>query len=172
MTDVGKGRVRIQPASMEDFATLFAMHRALHISHRDSHISEVIRRASGYQNFDAVLQEDLRHLLRDRASLVFIARVDRHPVGYVSGKVRSEPGRLLHRRGFMEDWWVEPEHRGAGIGRMLFEQLRVEFERAGCQVFESSTWASNEGARRAHEKLGFVEAQVSYRLILDQESND
>lgn len=162
-------QLQVRAAKLEDEPALFAMHRALHITHRDSHLSQAVLQASAYRDFETVLRQDLRHLLRDRNSFVFVASEGSTPAGYVSGKVHDEPGRLLPRRGFMEDWWVEPAYRGMGLGRTLALRLRDAFLTAGCQVFESSTWASNEGARNAHRRLGFSEAQVTYRLILGDE---
>lgn len=160
-------RIQIRPATLADFAAIYTMHRELHVLHRDSHLGETVRTASAYHQFDSVLREDLQHLLRERAAFVFVAHAGPKAAGYVTGKVREEPGRVLPRRGFMEDWWVEPQYRRTGLGRALVLRLRDAFKSAGCQVFESSTWASNEGARHAHRSLGFEEAQVSYRLILN-----
>jgi len=41
--------------------------------------------------------------------------------------------------------------------------LEERFAAVGCEVTESATWSSNEGARRAHDALGFREIRVVYR---------
>ena len=59
-----------------------------------------------------------------------------------------------------------PESRGSGAGALLLRELEKRFIAAGCEVIESATWAGNEGARRAHDALGFREIRVMYRKPL------
>jgi ribosomal protein S18 acetylase RimI-like enzyme len=84
-------------------------------------------------------------------------------LGYITGRVTVEPRRVLPRRGVVEDWYVAPDSRGAGVGSSLLHELEARFAAAGCEVIESATWSSNEGARRAHDALGFREIRVMYR---------
>ena len=71
-------------------------------------------------------------------------------LGYITGRIRTEPDRVLPRRGIVEDWFVLPEARGAGVGAKLLHALESRFATAGCEVIESATWAGNTDARRAH----------------------
>lgn len=74
-----------------------------------------------------------------------------------------EPRRVLPRRGVVEDWYVLPESRDSGVGAVLLRELEERFAAAGCELIESATWSGNEGARRAHDALGFREIRVMYR---------
>jgi len=49
---------------------------------------------------------------------------------------------------------------------LLLLKIEERFAAAGCEVIESATWSGNEGARRAHDALGFREIRVMYRKRL------
>ena len=126
-------------------------------------MSEADRPLIEYRDYDRVLLEDLESLLRDRSSHVLLAESEGAALGYITGRVVVEPRRVLPRRGVVEDWFVAPEARGAGIGRLLLHELERRFAGAGCEVIESATWSGNTGARGAHDALGFREIRVMYR---------
>ncbi len=55
---------------------------------------------------------------------------------------------------YLEDLYVQPAHRGSGLGRALLERLgRVAVER-GCGRFEWSVLDWNENAISFYEKMG------------------
>lgn len=55
---------------------------------------------------------------------------------------------------YLEDLYVQPAHRGSGIGRALLERLgRLAVER-GCGRFEWAVLDWNESAIRFYEKMG------------------
>jgi len=142
------------------------LHRRLYRDHREMVMPPGLEPLYAYRDFDQVLRDDMDAMLRDPASQVLLAEQDEAPIGYITGRTRLESHRLLGRRGVLEDWYVEPEARGQGIGRALFEELLSRFRDAGVQVIESGTWPFNAGARAAHEALGFVETEIRYRRLL------
>ena len=59
------------------------------------------------------------------------------------------------RRGlYIEDVFVEPEHRGAGIGRAFFRALAQRARQDGCQRMEWSVLDWNEPAIAFYRALG------------------
>lgn len=71
---------------------------------------------------------------------------------------------------YLEDLYVTPDHRGAGVGKMLLRHLaRVAIEE-GCGRFEWSVLDWNEPAIRVYDAIG-AEPQsewVRYRLTGDK----
>lgn len=55
---------------------------------------------------------------------------------------------------YLEDLYVQPAHRGAGVGRALLERLGALAVERGCGRFEWSVLDWNENAIRFYEKMG------------------
>lgn len=70
--------------------------------------------------------------------------------------------------GFLEGWYVEPDHRRRGVGRALVEAA-LDWARAqGCKEFGSDTQLKNVDSQAAHRALGFeeVERLVAFKKTL------
>jgi GNAT superfamily N-acetyltransferase len=55
---------------------------------------------------------------------------------------------------YLEDLYVQPAHRGAGIGRALLRHLAAVAVERGCGRFEWSVLDWNENAIRFYERMG------------------
>ena len=158
--------IRGRDADSTDQDLLMSFHQSLYQQHRDRVVPKRDLPLIEYNDYERILREDIRALLSDVKSVVLIAEAHGVPVGYVTGRVAVEPQRVLPRRGVVEDWYVAPESRGAGVGAMLLRELEKRFVASGCQMIESATWSANESARKAHDALGFREIRVVYRKPL------
>lgn len=67
-------------------------------------------------------------------------------------------GCLTNRVGYLEGWYVEPGHRGQGVGRSLLAAAETWCRKQGCTEFASDTTIDNEDSRRAHLACGFEDA--------------
>ena len=158
----------IRVATEADRPALLAFHRNLYRTHRDAVVPANVRDLIAYRNYDAVLATDLQSLLSNRSRLVFVAELGGRLIGYITARTEVEPQRVLTRRASVEDWYVDSDHRGTGVGAALLGALEERLLELGCEVLESGTWAANHGARRAHDALGFTETRVTYRKRLGQ----
>ena len=158
----------IREAQESDREALLSFHKSLYQGHRDQVVAEEDLPLIAYRDYERLLADDLRALLADRSSHVLLAESGGEAVGYITGKVAVEHGRVLPRKGIVEDWYVSPQARGQGVGAQLLRELEARFAAAGCDVIQSATWTANQGARRAHEALGFKEIRVMYRKILSR----
>jgi GNAT superfamily N-acetyltransferase len=158
--------IRVREAESSDRDLLLGFHQSLYQRHRDQVVPERDLPLIEYENYERVLRDDITALLGSDSTHVLIAEVRGVAVGYITGRVEVEPGRVLPRRGIVEDWYVVPESRGSGLGALLLKELEQRFIDEGCQLIESATWSGNEGARRAHDALGFHEIRVIYRKRL------
>ena len=157
---------QVRPAGDADRQTLLRFHKALYEAHRERVVAPEDLPLVDYRGYEKILADDLDALLRDRNACVLIAEVDGQAVGYITGRISTEPRRVLPKRGIVEDWYVAEASRGAGIGAHLLDELQKRFIEAGCQLIESATWSGNKRARQAHTSLGFREIRVIYRKKL------
>ena len=158
--------IEVREADDSDRVVLMDFHRSLYQAHRDEVVAEEDLPLIEYRDYERVLRDDLQALLRDPNSHVLVAESQGVAIGYITGRVTLEARRVLSRKGAVEDWYVVPESRGSGAGALLLRELEERFATAGCEVIESATWSGNEGARRAHDALGFREIRVMYRKRL------
>jgi ribosomal protein S18 acetylase RimI-like enzyme len=73
--------------------------------------------------------------------------------GYVC--LRSFEGQL--QRGLLSDLWVDPDHRGQGVGEALIRGAMQWADQAGWQRLDLWVREDNPPARRLYRKLGFRE---------------
>jgi GNAT superfamily N-acetyltransferase len=136
--------VRIERATERDVPTILQMIRDLAVYERMS--DQVVATEDG-----------LRAALFDgsRAAEVILAYADDQPAGFAL--FFHNFSTFLGRRGlYLEDLFVKPEFRGAGIGkRLLVELARIAVER-GCGRFEWSVLDWNAPAIGFYQKLGAV----------------
>ena len=67
---------------------------------------------------------------------------------------------------YIDDIEVNPEYRGQGLGRELFEYLKEEAKRLNCYNITLNEWEGNDGARKFYEKLGMKPQKTTLELIL------
>lgn len=97
--------------------------------------------------------------VRESGGLCGFAEVGTRP--YVDG-CRTSPVA------FLEGWYVDPDCRGAGVGRALIEAVEAWARGRGLSELGSDAPLDNEPSQRAHERVGFVEVEraVRYRKPL------
>ncbi|MEM7137978.1 MAG: GNAT family N-acetyltransferase [Myxococcota bacterium] len=156
----------LRTADETDRPVLRGFHRALYCKHQNQILPEQTRPLIAYEDYETLLEADIDALLADRAAHVLVAEREGRAIGYITARTKVEPRRALSRRAVLEDWYVEPEHRGHGVGHALLRALEGRLEAVGCEVLESGTWSDNEVGRRAHESLGFQEVRTTYQKPL------
>jgi len=88
-------------------------------------------------------------------------------VGFIEVGLRSHADGCDPKQpvGFIEGWFVEPSHRGRGVGRALMRAAEAWALERGCIELGSDTWIDSEGSIEAHRALGFeiVDRCVNFR---------
>ena len=158
-------------------------HKALYVEHLNRVMKPSHAQFYRYHDLESVLHDDVRALMRNPEALILIAEVFEatdtkvafksakptlkvRAVGYISAQIETDERRIPAKRGVIEDWFVSPEMRGQKVGQQLITTLEAILREAGCGLIESATWSFNDGARKAHEALGFLEYQIRYRKEL------
>jgi aminoglycoside 3-N-acetyltransferase I len=159
--------IHIRRASRDDRPALLALHRALNVDERKAVTPEAERPLSAYRRFDEVVTQDMLAMLASPQHHVLVAtQAGGAVIGYVTGRIASQPDRILDPKGIVGDWYVMPGARGEGTGHRLLQALLAWFRQEGCQMVESATLPNNARARALHERLGFREVEVRYRMRL------
>ena len=134
--------VRIRPATTADIGALAAMIRALADYEKLAHLC-------------VSSEQDLQRALFGPAPAaeVLIATRDRVPVGFAL--FFHTFSTFLARRGlWLEDLFVYPEHRGAGIGSGLLQAVAAIAQARDCGRFEWAVLDWNTPAIGFYERLG------------------
>ena len=112
---------------------------------------------------DEALTRFFKNLLKKGQNYIFLAYIERTPVGYIwiTLDLRPEnPFTYERKEAHLHHVAVHEEYRQQNIGKALFNEIRSFANQYGIQHFVLTTWAFNKDAHLFFEKLGFV----SYRL--------
>lgn len=91
-----------------------------------------------------------------RGVLLVASEEPQHLVGFIVVTIEKEiPIYSLEEFGVIQDIWVEPEYRQAGIGRQLVMQAMEHLIRMGVKQIRLDTAAANDAARRLFAFCGF-----------------
>ncbi len=116
---------------------------------------------------DCAVEEHEREMdeyLDEPANGVFLAeRPEGGLCGFLEASIHPWAIGCEHRPvGYIEGWYVDPDHRRQGIGRALVESAEAWARSRGCRQMASDTTIDNQPSQDAHRALGYEE---SYRLV-------
>lgn len=115
-------------------------------------------------NREHVRESVLRHAV---AGTLFVARADGEIVGFVTCSVESGGYEQDVTRGLVENLYVVPRHRDAGVGAALLERAEAELGERGCTVVALDVMATNSDAKRFYERHGYDPHRVELEKELD-----
>ncbi len=122
---------------------------------------------SGYCAFYEVPVPDLDHLWRrltvEGELECFVAELDGDVVGLAHVRAFARPLEG-DTAGFLDDLFVDPTHRGSGVGAALLEHLRVVAAERGWGAVTWITAADNSTARRLYDRLAEAQSWVTYDM--------
>lgn len=86
-----------------------------------------------------------------------------HLIGFLEASIRPfvEDCHTDHV-GYLEGWFVEPEHRQTGVGRELVRNAENWAKQKGCTEMASDAEIGNERSLDAHTRLGY---EVTSKLV-------
>ena len=129
----------------------------------DSTVSDYARLRSRMWEIDPDLnREEVEKILADQEDwAVFIAcDEERGCIGFLEVWLREyAEGASSSPVGYLEGWYVEPEYRCQGIGRLLVAEGENWARSAGCTEMASDSEIDNVGGIRAHLQLGYSEVE-------------
>ncbi len=114
---------------------------------------------------ERVMRRFLADLAASSQSFLFVATSGDQTVGFISGELRE--GSLTFQPktwASVDDVFVEPDHRGLGVGRALVQCVEAWARERGADGVSLQVAAANGRGRRFYEGLGFREISV-YELL-------
>ena len=129
---------------------------------------EVYAREYGLDaTFEASVAETLGTLVRrgwpGEGEGIWVAEVDGQRVGAV---ILSDEGDGLSR---LRMFVLRPEHRGAGAGRRLLDELLATARAAGYERMELDTFSELRAAAHLYRRAGFTRVSARRRLMWGRE---
>jgi aminoglycoside 6'-N-acetyltransferase I len=137
---------RVRPVDRRDAAAWLRLRQALWPeSSKDEHGEEI------EQFFSGRSREPLAVLIADdqTGQQVGIAELSIRPCA---------EGCRTNRVAYLEGWFVTPEARRQGVGRVLVESAEKWARAQGCKELASDTQEDNVASIAAHRAIGFTDA--------------
>lgn len=86
--------------------------------------------------------------------------------GFVEVSIRAyAEGCETDRVGYIEGWYVDPDQRRRGIGRLLVTTAEAWARAQGCLEMASDAELANRRSEEAHRRLGYVEVGRSIHFM-------
>ena len=134
-------------------------------------IEDVAQRFDGYRVFYrqssdiAAARAFIRERFARRDSVIFLARTDAEPAGFVQlypslSSVSMRPIWILN------DLFVAAAARGAGVGRRLMDRAREFASASGALRIELTTERTNTTAQALYHACRYARDEVFYKYIL------
>ncbi len=96
--------------------------------------------------------------LREPIMVLFAEDGHARPIGFVELSLRAyAEGCQSDNVAYVEGWYVAPEARGRGVGRVLIEAAEDWARGQGCTELASDAELHNAVSAAAHEAFGFSE---------------
>ncbi|MFB6218966.1 MAG: N-acetyltransferase family protein [Halobacteriaceae archaeon] len=145
--------VRVGPATVEDLDALVELWVALVADQRD-HGAHLLAEENRSTARDFLGQ----HVAGDR---VLVARDGDALVGFATFHVESGAYEQDTTRGVVDNVYVAPPYRDAGVGSALLDAAEAELAARGADTLSLSVLAGNDGARRLYERRGYRPHRVT-----------
>jgi len=126
--------------------------------------SEQIKELRAEKDIEGAYKTYVRYIAsrQDDTWKVLLAVASGEIIGFIIGSILVEPDLVNGIVGRIEDWYVDQEYRGSGIGLELYDELEDWFIEKECDQVVSDTWAGNELSIKAHKQSGFFISGISF----------
>lgn len=117
----------------------------------------IFKRMKGRErNIEEKLETKVKHSKRIEEELnnpnfyVYAAELDKKFIGWIHGVYIPKIGKWTEGILFLDELWVDPDHRNKGIGKMLVEKMKEVKEEM--EVEKLRVYTNNETAKGLFEK--------------------
>ena len=104
------------------------------------------------------------YFMRGEGFLSWVAeKSDKQLIGFLEASIRqfAEDGDTQNA-GYIGGWYVEPDFRRTGVGRLLVSHAAQWARAQGCKAMGSDCEMGDEISLKAHRGVGFEEASRSF----------
>jgi RimJ/RimL family protein N-acetyltransferase len=151
----------IRPATIADLPTLLRFEQGVINAERP---------------FDTTLKTedtcyyDLKEMIAASHIQLLVAELDGGIIGSGYARIERSKPYLKHSNhayfGFM---YVEPEHRGKGVNKLIIEALEQWIFLQGIKEIRLEVYYENEAAIKAYKKIGFTKHMIQMRKGLNED---
>lgn len=156
--------MEIRRATLHDKKELVRLIKEFESS--DKNLSEKQRSIRAYKDLEKIAQEKAEKYVSQPEYTVFVAEENRVLKGFICGGIKDKKYRVYNKEGYVEDWFVEKDYQGQGIGKKLFDKLVEEFKKTGCTHIGLDTHLENKKAIEIYENMGFTKRLVTFFKLL------
>ncbi len=144
---------RVRPVSEKDFTEWFLLRKMLWDESTD-------------EEHRAEMMDIFEH--RETQLVLVVELTNGNLIGFLESSIRPfvEDCHSDHV-GYLEGWFVQPEYRLHGIGRVLVQTAENWARRQGCEEMASDAEIGNDSSLEAHLKLGYEETSRLVHLRKD-----
>lgn len=144
---------RVRPVTEKDFPGWFKLRKLLWDESSD-------------EEHRAEMLDIFEH--RETQLVLVVELTNGRLVGFLEASIRPfvEDCHTDHV-GYLEGWFVEPEFRQQGIGRVLVKTAENWARQKGCEEMASDAEIGNDLSLEAHQKLGYQETSRLVHLRKD-----
>ncbi|MEP6949038.1 MAG: GNAT family N-acetyltransferase [Ginsengibacter sp.] len=158
-------KIDISPYTAADRPELLRLLLELHSTYFFQNASPQIRELQQENDLKKSYKSYLNFIEKNEGGtwLTLLAKLDtNNVVGFIIGSIETDDDFVLNKLGKLEDWFVEPQLRGKGIGIKLYNELEKWFVEKRCKQVRSDTWQGNDLSIKAHQQSGFFISGISF----------
>lgn len=113
--------------------------------------------------------EELEEMIRDEDKPIYVFDSEGTVQGYAFCQIKEPPftSTMIPRKIlFIDDLCVDESARGSHVGRNLFEFVKEEAKRIGCNEILLNVWEGNDVATRFYESMGMKPRETQMEFML------
>jgi ribosomal protein S18 acetylase RimI-like enzyme len=153
--------MQIRKATLEDRKYLLTLVTNFE-TNTGTRLPKELLQIRAYKDTEQSIKETVDQLFSKPGIITFIALDDNQPLGFIFGEIKEKKEKVYDKEGYIDSWYVEPEHQATGIGKALFEKLVEEFEKAQCTHLALNVHFDNARAIKIYESMGFTKRVISF----------
>ncbi len=157
------GEIEIRPAREDDIPVIGKLLYQVHKVHSDARPDLFKAGARKYTD------EELKKIIADSRTPVFVAEKDKNIAGYAFCICRQYIGNNSMtdvKTLYIDDLCVDETLRGCHIGKTLYDYVVEYAKEQGFYNVTLNVWADNMGAVRFYEKIGLRVQKIGMEKIL------
>lgn len=154
------GNLKIRFAKKNDLEAVNALRRQVHMVHAEGR-PDIFRKKFGRK-----LADHIFFFHSGKLSKIVVAEEDGVILGFAVLEIVDKPKSPYSKaRSYLRvtEFGVEESHRRQGIGKRLFDFIKIYAARKNLDTIELDVWEFNEGALRFYESQGFA----TYRRYME-----
>lgn len=115
-------------------------------------------------------RNELEKMVGDGLHLIYVACEGDIVIGYAFCDVRAPvlPSMKPIKKFFIDDFCVRDGYQRQHVGTTIFEHLKKEANRFGCESITLSCWEGNDVARSFYEHMGMTPRTTTMELYVKE----